>query len=98
MLGKDASLTRSEVKEEGKDAERGSLEGIYYSAVSILFADFVGFTSMVEDSEPGELLDTLNTFFSSFDRILAKSAQGENHWKLLHVHCRHSRTAENPCP
>ena len=27
---------------------------------------------MVEDSEPGELLDTLNTFFSGFDRILAK--------------------------
>ena len=72
MLENDVGLTRIEAKEEGEDAERDRLEGKYYSAVSILFADFVGFTPMVEDSEPGELLDTLNTFFSGFDRILDK--------------------------
>ena len=45
-------------------------EGKYYSAVSILFADFVGFTKMVENTEPGELLDTLNNFFIGFDKII----------------------------
>ena len=47
-------------------------EGKYYSAVSILFADFVGFTKMVEDSEPGELLETSNSFFMGFDKIILK--------------------------
>tara|TARA_B100001996_G_C18644641_1_gene586907 strand:- start:467 stop:1642 length:1176 start_codon:yes stop_codon:yes gene_type:complete len=47
-------------------------EGRYYSAVSILFADFVGFTNMVENTEPGELLDTLNNFFIGFDKIISK--------------------------
>ena len=47
-------------------------EGRYYSAVSILFADFVGFTNMVENTEPGELLDTLNNFFMGFDKIISK--------------------------
>ena len=42
------------------------------SAVSILFADFVGFTNMVENTEPGELLDTLNNFFIGFDKIISK--------------------------
>ena len=53
MLENDASLPRSEAKKKGEDAERGRLEGKYYSALNILFADFVGFTSMVDDSEPG---------------------------------------------
>ena len=60
---------------EGQDtqiADQGKLEGQYYSAVSILFADFVGFTNMVENTEPGELLETLNTFFMGFDKIIAK--------------------------
>ena len=48
------------------------MEGQYYSASSILFADFVGFTNMVENCEPGELLDTLNTFFSGFDSIMER--------------------------
>ena len=48
------------------------MQGQYYSATSILFADFVGFTNMVENSDPGELLETLNTFFMGFDRIISK--------------------------
>ena len=46
--------------------ESSKLDGQYYSAVSILFADFVGFTKMVENTEPGDLLETLNTFFIHF--------------------------------
>ena len=52
--------------------ESSKLDGQYYSAVSILFADFVGFTKMVENTEPGDLLETLNTFFAGFDKIISK--------------------------
>ncbi len=52
--------------------ESSKLDGQYYSAVSILFADFVGFTKMVENTEPGDLLETLNTFFTGFDKIISK--------------------------
>ena len=52
--------------------ESSKLDGQYYSMVSILFADFVGFTKMVENTEPGDLLETLNTFFTGFDKIISK--------------------------
>ena len=52
--------------------ESSKLDGQYYSAVSILFADFVGFTKMVENTEPGDLLETLNNFFTGFDKIISK--------------------------
>ena len=58
-------------REDSNDLPRQS-EVQYFSASSILFADFVGFTNMVESSDPGELLETLNTFFNGFDRITAK--------------------------
>ena len=58
---------------EDKTEEQSSqMKGQYYSVTSILFADFVGFTNLVENSDPGELLETLNTFFSGFDRIISK--------------------------
>ena len=38
----------------------------YFSTSSILFSDFVGFTKLVEIMEPGELIETLNTFFKGF--------------------------------
>ena len=59
-------------KDENLYAEKQKLEGQYYSAVTILFADFVGFTNMVENTEPGELLETLNTFFTGFEKIINK--------------------------
>ena len=59
-------------KKETDSIETEKLDGQYYSAVSILFADFVGFTNMVENTVPGELLETLNTFFMGFDRIVSK--------------------------
>ena len=49
------------------------IEGQYYTAVTILFADFVGFTKMVENTEPGDLLETLNTFFSGYEKIIQKN-------------------------
>ena len=44
--------------------------GTYYSSASILFTDFVGFTKLTENIEPGELIETLDDFFASFDQIM----------------------------
>ena len=44
----------------------------YFSSSSILFADFVGFTKHVEQMEPGDLIQTLNTFFNGFDKLSKK--------------------------
>ena len=71
MLENDSGQPASE-KKLTLDKEKKKLKGQYYSAVSILFADFVGFTNMVENSEPGELLETLNTFFTGFEKIITK--------------------------
>ncbi len=62
-------LSENEVKIDEEDTES---IGKYYSSATILFADFVGFTSKVERLEPGELLATLNTFFQGFDKIVRK--------------------------
>ena len=72
MLEQENSLPDNSIKIEQSDDSQTSSEGQYFSATSILFADFVGFTNMVENSDPGELLETLNTFFNGFDRITAK--------------------------
>ena len=72
MLEQENSLPDNSIKTEQSDDLQTSSEGQYFSATSILFADFVGFTNMVENSDPGELLETLNTFFNGFDRITAK--------------------------
>jgi len=72
MLENEANSSGSKEGEDNQAEDQGKLEGQYYSAVSILFADFVGFTKMVETTEPGELLETLNTFFMGFDKIIAK--------------------------
>ena len=71
MLESDSGQSGPE-NEETNDEEIKKLKGQYYSAVSILFADFFGFTNMVENTEPGELLDTLNTFFTGFEKIITK--------------------------
>ena len=44
--------------------------GTYYSSASILFTDFVGFTQLTESIEPGDLIETLDEFFTSFDQIM----------------------------
>ena len=72
MLERESGSTNTSSTEEESEEEPSQMKGQYYSETSILFADFVGFTNMVENSDPGELLDTLNTLFSGFDRIIAK--------------------------
>ena len=72
MLERESGSTNTSSTEEESVEEPSQMKGQYYSETSILFADFVGFTNMVENSDPGELLDTLNTLFSGFDRIIAK--------------------------
>jgi adenylate cyclase len=73
MLEKELISSESIDPAEKNMEDPSQMEGQYYSASSILFADFVGFTNMVENCEPGELLDTLNTFFSGFDSIMEKN-------------------------
>ena len=53
MLEGDAGRTM-DGKDEKLDEGSQKIEGQYYSAVTILFADFVGFTKMVENTEPGD--------------------------------------------
>ena len=73
MLEKELNSTGDVSVPEAKTKEQPSqMKGQYYSVSSILFADFVGFTNLVENSDPGELLETLNIFFSGFDRIISK--------------------------
>ena len=72
MLEKELNSTGASVPEDKTEEQPSQMKGQYYSATSILFADFVGFTNLVENSDPGELLETLNTFFSGFDRIISK--------------------------
>jgi len=72
LLERESDSKNTSYTEEESVEEPSQMKGQYYSETSILFADFVGFTNMVENSDPGELLDTLNTLFSGFDRIIAK--------------------------
>ena len=73
MLEKELNPKEGVAVPEDKSKEQPSqMKGQYYSATSILFADFIGFTNLVENSDPGELLETLNIFFNGFDRIISK--------------------------
>ncbi|SVB34945.1 uncharacterized protein METZ01_LOCUS187799 [marine metagenome] len=72
MLEKESISSGTSVPGDKTQEGPSQMQGQYYSATSILFADFVGFTNMVENSDPGELLETLNTFFMGFDRIISK--------------------------
>ena len=73
MLERELSSTEGvSVPKDKTEKQPSEIKGQYYSVTSILFADFVGFTNLVENSDPGELLETLNTFFSGFDRIISK--------------------------
>ncbi|MED5516738.1 MAG: adenylate/guanylate cyclase domain-containing protein [SAR324 cluster bacterium] len=73
MLEKELNPKEGVAVPEDKSKEQPSqMKGQYYSATSILFADFIGFTNLVENSDPGELLETLNIFFNGFDKIISK--------------------------
>ncbi|GIT04563.1 MAG: hypothetical protein CM1200mP28_18220 [Deltaproteobacteria bacterium] len=72
LIENDPKAEQSSKNETKKKEEDSQTFGKYYSSATILFADFVGFTSKVERLEPGELLATLNTFFKGFDKIVQK--------------------------
>ena len=67
LLDTENSQSISESKEKKFD-----VSGQYYSLATVLFADFVGFTSKSEDLQPGELLEILNSFFQGFDQIVER--------------------------
>ncbi len=59
-----------EVADELKD--RGFVQPVLYENVSILFTDFEGFTKIAENMSPEELIKTLDTSFTQFDKIIEK--------------------------
>ena len=73
LLEQDSRITDYDLEEKVDVLEpTEGWKGEYYSSATILFSDFVGFTRLVEEIQPGELLETLNRFFTGFDQIIAK--------------------------
>lgn len=60
-----------EVAEELKNT--GGLKARKFDAVSILFTDFVGFTSISEKLTPEELVDEIHHCFSAYDKIIEQA-------------------------
>ncbi len=60
------SLVADELKAKGKTQAR------YFEEVSVLFADFVGFSQIAEQLTPQQLVSELDTCFQKFDEIIAK--------------------------
>lgn len=60
-----------EVAEELK--RTGSLEAKQFDDVSVLFTDFVGFTSISERLTPKELVEEIHYCFKAFDEIIEKN-------------------------
>lgn len=50
----------------------GRVEPLFYDSVSVLFADFVGFTSISESLLPDELVTELDGYFTRFDEIAGR--------------------------
>lgn len=53
--------------------KQGSTSAQYYEDVSVLFADFVGFSQIAEKLTPQQLVSELDTCFRAFDAIMAKN-------------------------
>lgn len=60
------ALVAEELKQQGRTHAR------LYEDVSVLFADFVGFSRIAEVLSPQQLVTELDTCFKSFDQIIAK--------------------------
>lgn len=52
--------------------KNGSTQAQYYDDVSVLFADFVGFSKIAEQLKPQQLVTELDTAFKAFDEIIAR--------------------------
>lgn len=57
--------TAQELKNNGKVAAK------HFEEVSVLFADFVGFTKYAEQLSPDELVQTIDQYFTKFDEIMS---------------------------
>ncbi len=60
------SLVADELK------RKGHTNAQYFEDVSVLFADFVGFSKIAEQLNPQQLVSELDTAFRSFDSIIVK--------------------------
>ncbi|KAA3437218.1 hypothetical protein FOA19_21985 [Rufibacter hautae] len=53
--------------------EKGAATPRFYESATVLFTDFVGFTSIAEGLSPNELVSELNNCFLAFDSIIEKN-------------------------
>ena len=60
------ALVADELKKMGRTNAR------YFEDVSVLFADFVGFSKITEQLTPQQLVTELDTCFQAFDEIIAR--------------------------
>jgi class 3 adenylate cyclase len=60
------ALVADELKKQGHADAR------YFEEVSVLFADFVGFSTIAEKLSPQQLVSELDTCFKAFDDIIAR--------------------------
>lgn len=51
----------------------GKVKPKRYASSSVLFADFVAFSHRTREMSPVELVNTLDTFFAQFDRIITRN-------------------------
>jgi class 3 adenylate cyclase/GAF domain-containing protein len=54
--------------------ENGSVEPVLYESVSVLFTDFVGFTTAASTMSPTELIQELDGCFSQFDEVANRNS------------------------
>jgi class 3 adenylate cyclase len=64
------NILPAETAQELKD--KGRVEAKQYPSATVLFSDFVGFTSYAEGLSPEELVKTIDYYFSKFDLIMEK--------------------------
>jgi class 3 adenylate cyclase len=60
-------------KETAEELKKyGKVEAKKYESVTVLFTDFKSFTKLAENSSPEKLVESVDMYFSEFDRITAK--------------------------
>lgn len=64
------NILPEEVAQELK--KKGSADANHFDEVTVLFTDFVSFTTIAEKMHPQELVDELDTCFKAFDGIITK--------------------------
>jgi len=64
------NILPAETAQELKD--HGKVKAKRYEQVTVLFTDFVGFTSYSQDLEPEELVASVDHYFSKFDQIVER--------------------------